>query len=267
MTTPCRMLVLLLSCALSAPVCAITLYRGDDRPPGQVFFEGLLPEGTNANPLEHLSGENCNAPHLPRELRSGYVALTRFESNAVFHGNYVYHVTPDLLAPASTATFDVSIALAFLFDRRHMYGLDLRQSSVVESLVRFYDGHGVHISRRIPGEWIRAVDIYEWDETLGRPTLVGTERNPRYRAPQDIGSQSMFVAEMITAISQPPPPVEVIYMRTPGGREMPVCLVQSQNCSEPSGPMRLGATPMQCASKSLVSPGSAFGQALQILLD
>jgi hypothetical protein len=31
--------------------------------------------------------------------------------------------------------------------------------------------------------------------------------------------------------------------------------------------MRLGATPMQCASKSLVSPGSAFGQALQILLD
>ena len=87
-------------------------------------------------------------------------------------------------APETTAAFSVMSGLRFLYDRRQMYGLTLLQSDATSGLMSLYEDASVHITQGVPGTWIRAVDIYRWDERTRQRILVTTENNPRYRAPR-----------------------------------------------------------------------------------
>lgn len=259
-------ILLAFTCCMAVPSHAITLYRGDDRPPDVVFREGFVPQGTNESPLDHISGRSCLGGRWPTELRSAYVALSEHVDDTVAYGTNVYHVTPDLMAPDSTATFDVVSSLRFLSAHREMYALTLNQTSAIERLATFSGNHGQHMSRRIPPEWILAADIYEWDDAAGRPRLVRTEWNTGYRAPAHIGSESSFTAAMIAALRRPPP--QLIHVRTPGGDTVPVCLTFAETCAAAAKRRGVGTqqAPLQCEVEPLNGPSTPYGQALQLLL-
>jgi hypothetical protein len=254
-------------CAAAGPALALVLHRGDSRPPDVIFREGFRASGTNVNPIDHVSGASCFTQRAPAEERSAYVALTETRDHAQYYGAYVYNVTPDLLAPDSTATFDVLGGLRSVAERWQKYGLNLRQRSAVDRMIEFPMSQRQHISRHIPPEWIRSVHVYRWDASVDRITLDRIEMNPGYREPAQTGSRPTFSDEIIAGIRHDAPPSRVTYVAASNGATLAACMVSESSCGSQSSRAWMQGNSARCVREPMQVPGDRFHQSVQMLLD
>ena len=120
------------------PALAVdVLFRGDSRPPEDLFYDGFQGAGGNANVLEHLSGWSCLMYTTPAQ-RSSYVSLSESETDARLYGRFVYRVVPDADAPDGTAVIEAMSGLRDMDANAEAYGLDLRQRPTATSLQSFF---------------------------------------------------------------------------------------------------------------------------------
>ena len=241
------------------------LFRGDSRPPEQIFAEGFTGAGANRNVLEHLAGRSC-FDATSQQARSAFVSMTSRADDATWYGTYVYRITPDSTAIGATATYDAVASLRHMSTFWQHHRLNILQRSTIDSALRLPATDGQHVAERIPREWIQSVDIYEYDPDHGL-VLSRNERNPHYREPDTIGTQPAFSPDLIAIIQGVAPPTRMQYMTGPNGTEVAACMVPStSNCSA-AQPQRFAGNPLQCATWPGVLPDSLFWQATMLLLD
>lgn len=254
------------------PALAVdVLFRGDSRPPEDLFYDGFQGAGGNANVLEHLSGWSCLMYTTPAQ-RSSYVSLSESETDARLYGRFVYRVVPDADAPDGTAVIEAMSGLRDMDANAEAYGLDLRQRSTATSLQSFFATPGQHIAMRIPNHWIQSVDEFRYDAETGERILVRFVTNPTFVAPARRGTRARFTDAMIAGTRAATPPPTMSYVVARNGVTATACQVPQNESGCGGGPQSRTSTPRQvadewqCAVEPMLGPGSRFNQALQLIL-
>lgn len=267
--TALRLVGFVLLCSWLPSASAIELFRGDTRPPSEIFNIGFAGIGTNADPLAHIAGTSCFNPHAPASQRTAYVATTLSSADAMYYGDYIYRITPDANAGEDTATFDAPAALAHIDENPDQYRLPLRQQATAHRLRTFHSTQGQHIARRIPPEWIQSADVYEYDMATASSRFVMRVFNPDYRAPANSGSRTRFSAPMVAAMGGDPPEIFVT-AAAPNGTSVSACMATTGSCGRnaPQSILRQSQRPpLACQSEQALLPGDPYYQVLDIILD